>query len=164
MKVKADTLRDLGCTLSPQNAFYILNGIETLNLRMKKHTDNALKAATFLQQHPKVNFVSYAGLTNNKYYELGKKYFPNGPGSIFTITLKNGYDACISMVENIKLFSHVANVGDTRSLIIHPASTTHSQLSDKEKVKAGAGPDVIRLSIGLEDIEDIIIDLENSII
>ncbi|MAH88661.1 MAG: O-acetylhomoserine aminocarboxypropyltransferase [Pelagibacterales bacterium] len=163
MKVKADTLRDLGCTLSPQNAFYILNGIETLNLRMRKHTDNALKVAIYLQQHPKVSYVSYAGLKNNNYYDLGKKYFPNGPGSIFTIRLKSGYKACVSMVENVKLFSHVANVGDTRSLIIHPASTTHSQLSDKEKVKAGAGPDVIRLSIGLEDIEDIIMDLENSI-
>ncbi len=163
MKVKADTLRDLGCTLSPQNAFYILNGIETLNLRMKKHTDNALKVANYLQQNPNVSYVSYAGLKNNKYYALGKKYFPNGPGSIFTVRLKKGFNACVSMVENVKLFSHVANVGDTRSLIIHPASTTHSQLSDKEKVKAGAGPDVIRLSIGLEDVEDIIIDLENSI-
>ena len=163
MKVKADTLRDLGCSLSPQNAFYILNGIETLNLRMKQHTDNALKVATYLQQHPKVSFVSYSGLKNNYYYDLGKKYFPNGPGSIFTIKLKNGYKACVSMVENVKLLSHVANVGDTRSLIIHPASTTHSQLSDKEKIKAGAGPDVIRLSIGLEDVEDIIKDLEISI-
>ena len=163
MKVKADTLRDLGCTLSPQNAFYILNGIETLNLRMKKHSDNALIVAKYLQNHSKVSSVSYAGLKNNKYYDLGKKYFPYGVGSIFTIKLKNGYKACVSMVEKANLLSHVANVGDTRSLIIHPASTTHSQLSDEEKIKAGAGPDVIRLSIGLEDVEDIILDIDNSI-
>jgi O-acetylhomoserine (thiol)-lyase len=164
MKVKADTLRDLGCSLSPQNAFYILNGIETLNLRMQKHVDNALKVAEYLQQNKKVSYVSYAGLKNSKFYTLGKKYFPKGPGAIFTLRLKNGYKACISMVENVKLLSHVANVGDTRSLIIHPASTTHSQLSDEEKIKAGAGPDVIRLSIGLEDASDIILDLENSIV
>ena len=163
MKVKADTLRDLGCTLSPQNAFYILNGIETLNLRMKKHSDNALKVAQYLQDHSKISSVSYAGLKNSQYYDLAKKYFPNGVGSIFTIKLKNGYKACTSMVEKVNLLSHVANVGDTRSLIIHPASTTHSQLSDEEKIKAGAGPEVIRLSVGLEDVEDIILDLENSI-
>ena len=144
--VKADTLRDLGCTLSPQNAFYILNGVETLNLRMKKHSDNALIIAKYLKNHSKVSSVSYPGLKNNKYYNLGKKYFPFGVGSIFTIKLKNGYKACVSMVEKANLLSHVANVGDTRSLIIHPASTTHSQLSDEEKIKAGAGPDVIRLS------------------
>ena len=163
MKVKADTLRDLGCTLSPQNAFYILNGIETLNLRMKKHSDNALIVAKYLKNHSKVSSVSYPGLKNNKYYNLGKKYFPFGVGSIFTIKLKNGYKACVSMVEKTNLLSHVANVGDTRSLIIHPASTTHSQLSDEEKTKAGAGPDVIRLSIGLEDVEDIISDIDNSL-
>ena len=163
MKVKADTLRDLGCTLSPQNAFYILNGIETLNLRMKKHSDNALIVAKYLKNHSKVSSVSYPGLKNNKYYNLGKKYFPYGVGSIFTIKLKNGYKACVSMVEKANLLSHVANIGDTRSLIIHPASTTHSQLSDEEKIKAGAGPDIIRLSIGLEDVEDIILDIDNSI-
>ena len=163
MKVKADTLRDLGCSLSPQNAFYILNGVETLSLRMKQHTANALKVADYLSQNPKVSYVSYPGLKNSKYYKLGKKYFPNGCGAIFTIRLKKGYNACISLVENVKLLSHVANVGDTRSLIIHPASTTHSQLSDKEKIKAGAGPDVIRLSIGIENAEDIINDLDMAI-
>ncbi len=163
MKVKADTLRDLGCTLSPQNAFYILNGVETLSLRMQQHTKNALKVAQYLNQNPKVSNVSYAGLKSNKYYKLGKKYFPNGCGAIFTIKLKKGYKACISLVENVKLLSHVANVGDTRSLIIHPASTTHSQLSDKEKVKAGADPDVVRLSIGIENVEDIINDLDMAI-
>ena len=163
MKVKVDTLRDLGCSLSPQNAFYILNGTETLALRMKQHTSNALAVAKYLDQNPKVSYVSYAGLKKNKYYELGKKYFPLGCGSIFTIKLKNGFDACVSLVENVKLLSHVANVGDTRSLIIHPASTTHSQLSDEEKIKAGADPSVVRLSIGLENVEDIIKDLDQAI-
>ncbi len=163
MKVKVDTLRDLGCSLSPNNAFYILNGVETLGIRMKKHTSNALKVAEFLNQHSLVESVSYAGLKNNENYKLSKKYFPLGPGSVFTIKLKNGYNSCISLVENVNLFSHVANIGDTRSLIIHPASTTHSQLSKTEKIKSGAGPDVIRLSIGLENVEDIIEDLDKSI-
>ena len=161
MKVKTDTLRDLGSSLSPHNAFYILNGLETLHLRMKAHTENALVVAKFLNQHSRIKSVSYAGLKSSKYFKLAKKYFPIGPGSVFTIKLKKGFNACIKMVEETKLFSHVANVGDTRSLIIHPASTTHSQLSDKEKIKAGAGPDTIRLSIGLETVEDIIQDLDN---
>ena len=160
MKVKADTLRDLGCSLSPQNAFNILTSLETLHLRMKEHTRNAKIVAKFLQDHPKVIEVSYAGLKSSKYYKLGKKYMPNGPGSIFTIRLKKGYKACIKLVESLKLFSHVANIGDTRSLIIHPASTTHSQLSDAQKIKSGAGPDIIRLSIGLETVDDIIQDLD----
>ena len=163
MKVKADTLRDLGCSLSPHNAFNILNGIETLHLRMKEHVKNALKVANFLNNHPKVAWVSYAGLKSSKYYKLAKKYMPNGPGSIFTIRLKKGYDACVSLVENVKLLSHIANIGDTRSLIIHPASTTHSQLSEKEKIAAGAASDTIRLSIGIETAEDIIKDLDASL-
>ncbi len=163
MKVKTDVLRDLGCTLSPQNAFLIINGIETLHLRMKEHVKNALKVAEFLNNHPKIEKVSYAGLKTSKYYKLAKKYMPNGPGSIFTIKLKKGYDACVSLVENVELFSHVANVGDIRSLIIHPASTTHSQLSEKEKISAGADPDTVRLSIGLETVEDIIKDLDKSL-
>ena len=163
MKVKADTLRDLGCSLSPQNAFNILNGLETLHLRMREHVSNAKIVAEFLSTHPKVRNVSYAGLKSSKYYKLAKKYMPHGPGSIFTISLKKGYKACINLVESVKLFSHVANIGDTRSLIIHPASTTHSQLSDKDKIKAGAAPDTIRLSIGLETVEDIIRDLDNAL-
>ncbi len=160
MKVKADTLRDLGCTLSPQNAFNILNGLETLHLRMREHVLNAKIVAEFLDSHPKVYDVSYAGLKSSKYYKLAKKYMPKGPGSIFTIKLKKGYKACINLVESVRLFSHVANIGDTRSLIIHPASTTHSQLSKEDKIKAGAAPDTIRLSIGLETVEDIINDLD----
>ena len=160
MKVKADSLRDLGCTLSPQNAFNIINGLETLHLRMKEHVSNAKLVAKFLNSHPKVYDVSYAGLKSNKYYKLAKKYMPEGPGSIFTIKLKRGYRACVKLVESVKIFSHVANIGDTRSLIIHPASTTHSQLSNADKIKAGAGPDTIRLSIGLETVNDIIEDLD----
>ena len=163
MKVKTDTLRDLGCTLSPQNAFNILNGLETLHLRMKEHVSNAQIVAEYLESHKKVYEVSYAGLKSSKYYKLGKKYMPLGPGSIFTVKLKKGYKACIDLVESVKLFSHVANVGDTRSLIIHPASTTHSQLSNEEKIKAGAAPDTVRLSIGLETVEDIIQDLDVSL-
>lgn len=160
MKVKADSLRDLGCSLSPQNAFNILNGLETLHLRMQEHVKNAKAVAEFLESHPKVYDVSYAGLKSSKYFRLAKKYMPKGPGSIFTFKLKKGYKACISLVESVKLFSHVANIGDTRSLIIHPASTTHSQLSKEAKIKAGASPDTIRLSIGLETIDDIIEDLD----
>ncbi|MDC3024554.1 aminotransferase class I/II-fold pyridoxal phosphate-dependent enzyme [Alphaproteobacteria bacterium] len=163
MKVKADSLRDLGCTISPQNAFNILNGLETLHLRMKEHTSNAKLVAEFLSCHPKVSNVSYAGLKSSKYYKLAKKYMPKGPGAIFTIKLKKGYNACIKLVESVKLLSHVANIGDTRSLIIHPASTTHSQLSKKDKIKAGAGPDTIRLSIGIETVEDIIEDLDSAL-
>ena len=130
---------------------------------MKEHVKNAFKVADFLDNHPKVLSVSYAGLKGSKYYKLAKKYFPLGPGSIFTVKLKKGYKACISLVENVKLFSHVANVGDTRSLIIHPASTTHSQLSENEKISAGAPSDTIRLSIGIETVEDIIQDLDHAL-
>ena len=119
--------------------------------------------AKFLNSHPKVYDVSYAGLKSNKYYKLAKKYMPEGPGSIFTIKLKRGYRACVKLVESVKIFSHVANIGDTRSLIIHPASTTHSQLSDADKIKAGAGPDTIRLSIGIETVNDIIEDLDTAL-
>ena len=163
MKVKADSLRDLGCSLSPQNAFNILNGLETLHLRMKEHVSNAKLVANFLNSHPKVYDVSYAGLKSNKYYKLAKKYMPLGPGSIFTIKLKKGHRACVKLVESVKLFSHVANIGDTRSLIIHPASTTHSQLSKEEKIRAGAGPNTIRLSIGIETAKDIIEDLDSAL-
>lgn len=164
MKMKADTLRDLGCTLSPNNAFYIINGLETLHLRMKEHVKNALIVAKFLQGHPKIEEVSYAGLETSKYYKLAKKYMPKGPGAIFTIKLKDGFESCVSMVEKVKLFSHVANVGDTRSLIIHPASTTHSQLSEEDREKAGAASNSIRLSIGIESSEDIMADLDQALI
>jgi O-acetylhomoserine (thiol)-lyase len=156
-------LRDLGPALSPFNAFLILNGIETLPLRMQRHSDNALAVAEYLSKHPAVSWVLYPGLPGDKYNALAKKYAPKGAGAVFTFGLKGGYDAGIKLVSNIKLFSHLANIGDTRSLIIHPASTTHRQLSDEQKVQAGAGPDVVRLSIGIEDKEDIIADLEQAL-
>ena len=156
-------LRDLGPSLSPFNAFLILTGIETLSLRMQKHCDNALAVAQWLAKHPAVAWVSYPGLPNDKYHSLGKKYVPKGCGAVFTFGLKGGYEAGVKLVSNVKLFSHLANIGDTRSLIIHPASTTHRQLSDAQKTQAGAGPDVVRLSIGIEDKDDIIADLEQAL-
>jgi O-acetylhomoserine (thiol)-lyase len=156
-------LRDLGPALSPFNAFLILTGIETLPLRMQRHSENALAVAEWLSKRPEVAWVSYAGLPSDKYNALAKKYAPKGAGAVLTFGLKGGYDAGVKLVSNVKLFSHLANIGDTRSLIIHPASTTHKQLSDAQKVQAGAGPDVVRLSVGLEDIADIIADLEQGL-
>jgi O-acetylhomoserine (thiol)-lyase len=157
-------LRDLGPALSPFNAFLILTGIETLPLRMQRHSDNAMAVSEWLAKRPEVAWVSYPGLTGDKYNALAKKYVPKGCGAVFTFGLKGGYEAGVKLVSNVKLFSHLANIGDTRSLIIHPASTTHRQLSDAQKVQAGAGPDVVRLSIGLEDKADIIADLEQAFI
>ena len=156
-------LRDIGPALSPFNAFLILTGIETLPLRMQRHCDNALAVSQWLANHPKVAWVSYPGLAGDRYHALAKKYCPKGAGAVFTFGLKGGYDAGIKLVSNVQLFSHLANIGDTRSLIIHPASTTHRQLSDAQKTQAGAGPDVVRLSIGIEDKEDIIADLEQAL-
>src|SRR5690606_4341765 len=156
-------LRDLGPALSPFNAFLILTGIETLPLRMQKHSDNAKAVAEWLAGHKSVAWVSYPGLAGDRYHNLAKKYCPKGAGAVFTFGLKGGYEAGVKLVSNVKLFSHLANIGDTRSLIIHPASTTHRQLSDAQKAQAGAGPDVVRLSIGLEDKEDIIADLEQAL-
>src|SRR6201981_1629503 len=156
-------LRDLGPALSPFNAFMILTGIETLPLRMQKHCDNAKAVAEFLSGHEAVAAVNYAGLAGDKYNNLARKYAPKGGGAVFTVSLKGGYDSGVNLVSNLKLFSHLANVGDTRSLVIHPASTTHRQLDDAQKTKSGAGPDVVRLSIGIEDKEDLIADLEQAL-
>jgi O-acetylhomoserine (thiol)-lyase len=156
-------LRDLGPALSPFNAFLILTGIETLPLRMQRHCDNAAAVATWLAAHPKVAWVSYPGLAGDRYHALAKKYVPKGAGAVLTFGLKGGYDAGVKLVSNVALFSHLANIGDTRSLIIHPASTTHRQLTDAQKITAGAGPDTVRLSIGIEDKEDIIADLEQAL-
>ena len=156
-------LRDLGPALAPMNAFLVQTGIETLPLRMQKHCDNALEVARWLKKNPKVSWVNYAGLEDNDCYALHKKYCPKGAGSVFTFGLKGGYEAGLKLVNSVKLFSHLANIGDTRSLIIHPASTTHRQLSDEDRAKAGAGNDVVRLSIGIEDPADIIADLEQAL-
>jgi O-acetylhomoserine (thiol)-lyase len=156
-------LRDLGAALSPFNSFLVLTGIETLPLRMQRHCDNALAVARHLAKHSAVAWVSYPGLEGDKYHALAKKYAPKGAGAVFTFGLKGGYEAGIAFVSNLKLFSHLANVGDTRSLVIHPASTTHRQLTDAEKVKAGAGPDVVRLSVGIEDVADLLADLDQAL-
>lgn len=157
------SLRDLGPAISPFNAFLILTGIETLPLRMQKHSDNAKAVAEYLAAHKDVAWVSYPGLAGDRYAALAKKYCPKGAGAVFTFGLKGGYEAGVKLVSNVRLFSHLANIGDTRSLIIHPASTTHRQLSDEQKVQAGAGPDVVRLSVGIEDKDDIIADLDQAL-
>ena len=156
-------LRDLGPALSPFNAFMILTGVETLSLRMQRHCENAQKVAEYLSKHEAVAWVSYAGLESDDFHELQTKYMPNGGGAVFTFGLKGGYDAGVKLVSSVEMFSHLANIGDTRSLVIHPASTTHRQLDDKQKASAGAGGDVIRVSIGLENVDDIIADLDRAL-
>ncbi|WP_321339451.1 O-acetylhomoserine aminocarboxypropyltransferase [uncultured Cohaesibacter sp.] len=155
-------LRDLGPSLSPFNAFQILTGVETLPLRMDRHCENALAVAKWLESNEKVSWVSYAGLESSPHKAAQEKYLPKGAGSVFTFGLKGGYDAGVKFITSLKLLSHVANIGDTRSLAIHPASTTHSQLTDEQKTAAGAAPDTVRLSIGIEDVKDIIADLEQA--
>lgn len=156
-------LRDLGAAISPFNSFLLLTGIETLPLRMEKHCANAKAAAEYLAGHKAVEWVRYAGLKSDPSYKLHKKYMPNGAGAVFTFGLKGGYKAGVKLVSDVKLLSHVANIGDTRSLIIHPASTTHRQLNDAQKKAAGAGPEVVRVSIGIENSADIIADLEQAL-
>jgi O-acetylhomoserine (thiol)-lyase len=156
-------LRDMGPALSPFNAFLILQGIETLPLRMQRHSDNALVVAEHLEGHREVTWVSYPGLRSDRYHNLAKRYCPKGAGAVFTFGLRGGYDAGVRLVSNLRLFSHLANIGDTRSLVIHPASTTHRQLTDEQRRNAGAGPEVVRLSIGLEDPEDLIADLDQAL-
>jgi O-acetylhomoserine (thiol)-lyase len=156
-------LRDLGATMAPLNAFLTITGIETLPLRMERHCANALAVARYLEGHGGVAYVSYAGLASSPYRELAQKYMPKGAGSVFTFGLKGGYAAGVKLVEGVELFSHLANIGDTRSLIIHPASTTHRQLTEEQQVAAGAGPDVVRLSIGIESVGDLIADLERGL-
>jgi O-acetylhomoserine (thiol)-lyase len=156
-------LRDLGPALSPFNAFLILTGIETLPLRMQKHCENAKAVAEFLANHDKVTWVSYAGLPGDRYHNLAQKYCPNGAGAVLTFGVEGGDEAGKTLVSSVRLFSHLANVGDTRSLIIHPSSTTHSQLTLEQRIAAGAGPDVVRLSVGIEDVDDIIADLDQAL-
>jgi len=156
-------LRDLGATMAPMNAFQTLLGIETLSLRMERHCQNALRVAEFLEGHDAVSWVSYAGLPSSAYNALAAKYMPKGAGSVFTFGVKGGFDAGVQVVEACELFSHLANVGDSRSLILHPASTTHRQLTPEQQEACGAGPDVIRLSVGLETAEDLIDDLDQAL-
>jgi O-acetylhomoserine (thiol)-lyase len=156
-------LRDLGMTMNPQAAHYTLMGIETLSLRMQRHVENARAVAEWLEKDPRVAQVTYAGLPSSPWNHRVATICPKGAGALFTVALKGGYDACIKLVDSLNLFSHVANLGDTRSLIIHPASTTHRQLPPERQVAAGAGPDVVRLSIGIEDVADIIADLDQAL-
>ena len=159
----AVSLRDLGCTQSPMNAWITLNGVETLPLRMERHCSNGLAVAEFLEKHQNVEWVSHAGLKSSPYYKLGKKYFPNGTGSLFAFGVKGGYESGLKLLESVELFSHVANLGDTRSLILHPASTTHRQLTEEQRIAASAGPEVVRLSVGIECAEDLIADLDQAL-
>ena len=159
---RALALRDLGSCLSPQNAFLVLTGIETLPLRMKRHCENALAIAEWLSRDNRVEWVNYAGLPSHPLHLAQQKYCPKGAGSVFTFGLRGGFDAGMNLVNRVRIFSHLANIGDTRSLIIHPASTTHRQLNDEDRVKAGAGPEVVRLSVGIEDPNDLIADLDQA--
>lgn len=163
IKARVQLQRDLGASLSPFNAWLLIQGLETLHLRVERHSENALKVAKYLEQHEAVEWVSYAGLSSHPSYELARKYLPKGQGAILTFGIKGGLEAGRKLIESVKLFSHLANVGDSKSLIIHPASTTHQQLSEAEQEAAGVNPELIRLSVGTEAIDDILYDLEQAI-
>ncbi|WP_211749730.1 homocysteine synthase [Paenibacillus sp. Marseille-Q4541] len=163
VKARVQLLRDLGASIAPFNSWLLLQGLETLHLRLERHSSNALQVAEFLEQHPDVQWVSYAGLPSHPSYSLAQKYLPRGQGAILTFGIRGGAAAGAKLIENVKLFSHLANVGDSKSLIIHPASTTHQQLSEEEQKSAGVHPELLRLSIGTENIQDILQDLEQAI-
>jgi len=156
-------LRDLGMTMNPQAAHYTLMGIETLSLRMQRHVENATKIASWLESHKAVDYVTYAGLPSSPYHDRVARICPKGAGGLFTVALKGGYEACVKFVDSLEIFSHVANLGDARSLVIHSASTTHRQLTTEQQVAAGAGPNVVRISIGIEDAEDLMRDLDQAL-
>ncbi len=163
MKARVESMRDMGSAISPFNSFLLLQGLETLGLRMDRHVANAQRVAEHLDAHPGVAWVSYAGLPDNPYHGLAGKYLPKGPGAIFTFGVKGGFEAGRRFIESVHLFSHLANVGDAKSLVIHPASTTHAQLSEEEQIAAGIGPDMIRISVGVEDIDDLLWDLDHAL-
>jgi len=163
IKIRVQLLRDTGACLSPFNSFLFLQGLETLSLRVERHVSNAKKIVQFLLQNENVSWVNYPGIKENKYNALAEKYLPKGAGSIFTFGIKGGNDAGVKFIENLKIFSHLANVADAKSLVIHPASTTHSQLSESDQRASGVTPDMIRLSIGIEDAEDLIWDIEQAL-
>jgi O-acetylhomoserine (thiol)-lyase len=163
MKVRVEALRDLGPAMSPFNAFMFLQGLETLHVRMQRHVENAMAVAKFLAGHSKVSWVNYPSLPNSPYHDLAKKYVPRGAGAIMTFGIKGGYEAGKRFINSMQLFSHLANVGDAKSLVIHPASTTHQQLSEEDMKAGGITPDMIRLSIGLEDINDLLWDLDQAL-
>jgi O-acetylhomoserine (thiol)-lyase len=163
IRARVEGLRDIGPCMSPFNSFLFLQGIETLGMRMERHVANALAVAKFLDDHKDVTWIKYPGLASNPYHKLAQKYMPKGAGAVFSFGVKGGYDAGRKCIDNVKLFSHLANVGDARSLIIHPASTTHQQLSATEQKAAGVEPDMVRVSVGLEDIDDILWDLDQAL-
>ncbi|HEY6280377.1 MAG TPA: O-acetylhomoserine aminocarboxypropyltransferase/cysteine synthase family protein [Burkholderiales bacterium] len=163
MKARMETLRTFGPALSPFNAFLLLQGLETLHLRMERHCENALVVAKFLKDHPLVSWVNYPGLPDNKYYDLVKKYLPKGASGILTFGIKGGEQAGIKFIQAVEFLSHLANVGDAKTLVIHPASTTHRQLSEEEQILAGVTPDMVRISVGLEDIDDILWDIDQAL-
>ncbi|PLB86427.1 O-acetylhomoserine aminocarboxypropyltransferase [Dysgonamonadaceae bacterium] len=162
-KIRAQLLRDTGAAISPLSSFLLLQGIETLSLRVERHVENTRKVVNYLANHPKVSWVNYPNLPGNKYKALADRYFPNGAGSIFTFGIKGGREAGSKFIDSLELFSHLANVADAKSLVIHPATTTHAQLNDEELKAAGVTPDMIRLSIGIENIDDILADLEQAL-
>lgn len=162
-KIRAQLLRDTGAAISPLSSFLLLLGIETLSLRVERHVENTRKVVNYLVNHPKVSWVNYPNLQGNKYKALADRYFPNGAGSIFTFGIKGGREAGAKFIDSLELFSHLANVADAKSLVIHPATTTHAQLNDEELKAAGVTPDMIRLSIGIENIDDILADLEQAL-
>ncbi|RKP55178.1 homocysteine synthase [Cohnella endophytica] len=164
IKMRVQLLRDMGAALAPFNSFMFLQGLETLHLRMERHSSNTLAVAKFLESHPAVEWVSYAGLESHPSYALGQRYLPNGQGAILTFGIKGGVEAGKKVINAVKLFSHLANVGDSKSLIIHPASTTHQQLSEEEQIGAGVQPGMIRLSVGTEGIKDILNDLDQALV
>jgi O-acetylhomoserine (thiol)-lyase len=163
MKCRMEGMRTFGPVLSPFNAFLLLQGVETLSLRMDRHCSNALSVAKQLQKHPKVAWVNYPGLADHPDHELAKKYLPRGAGAVLTFGVKGGAAAGQSFIENVQFLSHLANIGDAKSLVIHPASTTHRQLSEEQQIAAGVPPDLIRLSVGLETLDDIIWDIEQAL-
>ncbi len=163
MKCRAEMLRDYGPTMAPFNAWLMLQGLETLHVRMERHVANAQQVTEFLAQHEAVEYVNYPGLKSSRYHALAQKYMPNGPGAIFTFGIKGGREAGKRFIESVQLFSHLANVGDAKSLVIHPASTTHQQLSDEQLRAAGVGPELIRVSVGIEDVDDILWDLDQAL-
>jgi O-acetylhomoserine (thiol)-lyase len=162
-KVRTQLLRDTGACISPFNSYLLLLGLETLSLRVEKHVSNARKIVQYLKSHPAVSWVNYPNLEGNRYYALAEKYFSKGAGSIFTFGIKGDIDACKRFINNLEIFSHLANVADAKSLVIHPASTTHAQLSEEEQRAAGVTPDMIRISVGIEDVDDLIYDLEQAL-
>jgi O-acetylhomoserine (thiol)-lyase len=163
MRARTEVLRDVGAALSPMNAFMLLQGVETLPLRMKAHVENARAIAAFLRTREEVAWINYAELDDSPYRALARKYLPDGAGSIFTFGLRGGLQAGVAFIEALELWSHLANVGDGKSLVIHPASTTHQQLGEHDLLASGVSPDMVRLSVGLEDPEDLIWDLENGL-